>query len=552
MSQSRQMKAYVPLHVLAVAQTDVGRTRDHNEDVVGIAIPGGPVRMYTNEGLIELPAVGDAAALRAKGALFLVADGMGGYQAGEVASDLATRTIIHEYYADPNDTIAESLRRALSKANAAVYAWGQASAQRKGMGTTVAAAVVRGAETHIAWVGDSRIYLLRNGVLQQSTEDHSFVNDLVRTGVLSQEEARNHPQKNVVTRALGHRPDVEVDSRATQLQPDDRLLICSDGLSGPVADPQLEAILKQHPPEDAVPRLVQAANIGGGPDNISVIALAAQPYSGAGPLVEERRPTAPAPAPTTPPPPTAPPPTTRSTPWLKGGSAAIILVVLAALLVGAWRLLSTPRNGANATVTPTVAQTLVGPTATVKVISGATATLAATSPEPTSTLSPLKPTSTVQPPTPTPEATWTPAPTPTPRCERRPPELVRPAPDATHYSGENVRYEWQGGQLCAGDQWRVSFYGNGRQEQLLTNASSVEWSLNVDPAVYTWIVDMVDETGTVVQGMSSSARTINFKTASGGQPACDPSKDGDGDGVSDCDDKCPAESAPGTSDGCRQ
>lgn len=572
MSQSQPMKEYVPLHILAVPQTDVGRTRDHNEDVVGIAIPGGPVHLHSNEGLIELPAVGDAAVLRAKGALFLVSDGMGGYQAGEVASDLAARTIIHEYYADPDENVADSLRRAVIKANAAVHAWGQASAQRKGMGTTAVVAVVRGAETHIAWVGDSRVYLLRNGALTQSTDDHSFVWEQVKAGILTKEAARNHPQKNVVTRALGHRPEVEVDSRAAQLQPGDLLLLCSDGLSGPVDDPQLEAILKQYPPEEAVARLIQAANAGGGPDNISVLLLTAHPYGGAGPMVEARRPaalsaapqTAPPPVPTAPPPtppPTAPPPTGGLSPLLKGGMVVAALIVLAALVFGVWQLLSPPANGVNPTAT-TAAPTTADPTAAAPAGS-ATATLAAlTSPEPTSTLSPIKPTSTVQPPTPTPEPTPTPAVTPTPKCERRAPELVSPAVDATHISGTTVRYAWQGGQLCPGDQWRVSLSGNGRQEQLLAGGnSSVEWALNLEPGTYTWLVDMVDETGAVTPGKSSGTRQIHFQAPPVGQPtpespvpesppAC-ASLDGDGDGVNDCDDKCPEEAAPGTPDGCR-
>jgi len=549
------MKTYMPLHILAVPQTDVGRERDHNEDAIGIAIPGGPVHLYTNEGMIELPSVGDASALHAKGALFLVSDGMGGHQAGEVASELAARTIIHEYYADPNDNVAESLHRAVNKANAAVYTWAQASAQRKGMGTTVAVAVLRGAESHIAWVGDSRVYLMRNGVLQQSTDDHSFVWEQVKAGILTKEAARNHPQKNVVTRALGHKPEVEVDSRAAQLQPDDMLLICSDGLSGPVDDPHLEAILKEYPPTEAVPHLIQAANAAGGPDNISAIVLAAHTYIGAGPMVEARRPAALHAAPPATPPPTAPPaasPTGGLSPWLKGGMVALALLVIVGLFFVAWRLLSAPPNGGEGTATATLAPVTSDPTTTAAASSGTPATPAtAASPEPTSTVSPLKPTSTVQPPTPTPEPTPTPAATPTPQCERRAPELVSPAQDATHYSGETVRYEWRGGNLCPGDQWRVSFSGNGRQEQVLTGASSVEWALNVDPGAYSWMVELVDETGAVVQGMSSSLHTLHFKTTTEVKPACDSNMDGDGDGVNDCIDQCPDESAPGTPDGCR-
>jgi serine/threonine protein phosphatase PrpC len=237
--------------------TDVGRHRGHNEDYVDAFSPPDPDQR------------------RQKGRLFIVADGMGGHQAGEVASKSAVQTVSHEYYADPDPNVAASLVRAVKKANALIHQRAQEAISQAGMGTTLIAAVVRGDELLLANVGDSRAYLLRNGSLKQVTRDHSFVEEQIRAGILTREEARSHPQRNVITRALGAKPEVDVDTYGGTLTPGDTLLLCTDGLSEPVRDEDIARVLKRHAPQEAVSRLIALANEGGGSDNVTALVVRA-------------------------------------------------------------------------------------------------------------------------------------------------------------------------------------------------------------------------------------------------------------------------------------
>ena len=241
--------------------TDVGCQREHNEDFVEAYNPPDPEQR------------------RRKGLLFVVADGMGGHQAGEVASETAVQTISHEYYRDPDPQVAPALVRAIQKANAVIYERAQASIGQVGMGTTVVTAVARGPELVLANVGDSRAYLLRNGNLRQVTRDHSFVEEQIRAGVLTREEARAHPRRNVVTRALGPKPEVDVDTYGGKLSPGDVLLLCSDGLSEYVPDHEIEGILRQSTSQEAVDMLIALARDRGGSDNISALVVQAAPAS---------------------------------------------------------------------------------------------------------------------------------------------------------------------------------------------------------------------------------------------------------------------------------
>jgi serine/threonine protein phosphatase PrpC len=235
--------------------SDVGRARDHNEDYVDAFSPPDPTQR------------------RQKGDLYIVADGMGGHQAGDVASRSAVQVVSHEYYADPELDPRGSLISAIKQANTYIYDEAQQTASRAGMGTTVVAAVVRGKELYLANVGDSRAYLMREGKVNQATRDHSFVADQVRAGLLTPEEARAHPQRNVITRALGSRPEVKVDTYGGELQSGDVLLLCSDGLSEYVHEDDMLPVLAHYPPEEAVPRLIALANDRGGSDNISAIVI---------------------------------------------------------------------------------------------------------------------------------------------------------------------------------------------------------------------------------------------------------------------------------------
>lgn len=201
--------------------------------------------------------------------LFAVADGLGGHQAGEVASSIAIERLLAEA---PRLADAKALARAVRAANGAVIQAADAGQGRAGMGTTLTAAMIDGVRIALAHVGDSRAYLLDQGALTQITQDHSMVADMVRNGTLSAEESRFHPNRSVITRALGSDPNMLVDTFEVDAAPGDRLLLCSDGLTSMVDDREIERILGEAPSaEEAVDRLIEAANDAGGQDNITVV-----------------------------------------------------------------------------------------------------------------------------------------------------------------------------------------------------------------------------------------------------------------------------------------
>jgi serine/threonine protein phosphatase PrpC len=205
--------------------------------------------------------------------LFAVADGMGGAQAGEVASKLAAAALEDT---DPGSAGGEERVVALiQEANRRVYERSNADPAASGMGTTITAALVEGTRVTFGHVGDSRAYLLRNGVMDQLTEDHSLVNELMKSGKLSPEEAETHPQRSVITRALGTDPDVDVDTFVVEAQEGDLFLICSDGLTTMVDDEDILELLERHHDDldRAAKSLVAAANRAGGEDNITVVAF---------------------------------------------------------------------------------------------------------------------------------------------------------------------------------------------------------------------------------------------------------------------------------------
>lgn len=223
--------------------SDVGRQREANEDSYVVAQP-----------------------------LFVVADGMGGAQAGEVASHTAA-----EVFGGPSDregTAEEQLIRLTREANRRIYELAQRDAGRRGMGTTLTAAMLTEAGLSIAHVGDSRAYRMRGEELVQLTDDHSLVAELQRSGQLTAEAAEHHPQKSVITRALGPESDVEVDSHTHAARDGDVYLLCSDGLTGMIADDEIEAVLRGSKTlHEAAEALVRAANQSGGKDNITVVLL---------------------------------------------------------------------------------------------------------------------------------------------------------------------------------------------------------------------------------------------------------------------------------------
>lgn len=247
-------------------QTDVGCVREANED----------------SGRYTRPT--DAERLRSKGILTVVCDGMGGHACGEVASQMAIEVVNRSYYEDAAPPT-EALKRAIEEANAQVHASSLRDAKLQGMGTTCVALVLHDGQAFAAHVGDSRLYMLREGDLYQMTEDHSAVVEMVKHGIISADEARTHEDKNVILRALGTGPEVEVETweHPLSVREDDRFLLCSDGLSDMVADDEIRRIiLSAADVNDACARLVAAARAGGGHDNITVGVIHIQPAGRAG------------------------------------------------------------------------------------------------------------------------------------------------------------------------------------------------------------------------------------------------------------------------------
>ncbi len=205
--------------------------------------------------------------------LFAVADGMGGAQAGEVASKLAAAAL--EDTDSGSSSGQERVVALIQEANRRVYARANTDPATSGMGTTMTVALVEGQVVTIGHVGDSRAYLVRAGSLEQLTEDHSLVNELLKSGKLSPQEAETHPQRSVITRAVGTDPDVEVDAFTVDALEGDVFLLCSDGLTDMVDDDGiLDVVERYHDDLDRVAKsLVSAANRGGGEDNITVIAF---------------------------------------------------------------------------------------------------------------------------------------------------------------------------------------------------------------------------------------------------------------------------------------
>lgn len=247
----------MPLKVRAVGKSDLGRRRNHNEDF----------------SLID-----------EKRGLFIVADGMGGHAAGEVASQKAV-DVIHEFISQPPlspepfgqdpslSPSANFLRNAIKMANLQIHEMAREKDVLSGMGTTVVCLLVKNSTATIANVGDSRCYLLRDHQLHQLTEDHSFVHEQVKKNLISHEETRTHPLRNIITRALGPSRDVEVDFFFEEIKPGDLFLLCTDGLTSMVEDKVILEVLTEPSASLEVKNrnLIAEANLNGGDDNITII-----------------------------------------------------------------------------------------------------------------------------------------------------------------------------------------------------------------------------------------------------------------------------------------
>lgn len=233
--------------------SDVGCVRELNEDSGTFIQP-------------EDPEV-----LASKGLLILVADGMGGHSSGEVASGMAVDVITRVYYEDKGDPQA-ALKKAFREANREIHKAAEKDESKSGMGTTCTALVLQDRTAISAHVGDSRLYLVREGAIYLMTEDHSAVMEMVKAGLITLEQARHHPDKNVILRAMGSHPDVEVTTwqEPFPVRAGDRFLLCSDGLYDLVEDDEIKQAVESAEPQSACENLISLAKQRGGHDNISV------------------------------------------------------------------------------------------------------------------------------------------------------------------------------------------------------------------------------------------------------------------------------------------
>ena len=240
--------------VAAGAKTDTGVVRDHNEDAVVIS-PNG------------------AADVEGSGFLFALADGMGGHSHGEVASAEALRVLLERYYQEPVTDVALALKQAFRAANEHIYQQGAAQGSDQLMGTTLVAGVIRRSLLTIGNVGDSRAYLIRGGRAQQVSRDHSVVAEQVKAGLISADEARISRNRNVITRAVGHQPRVEVDIFDVPLLPEDTVLLVSDGLYQVVEDQEFAEMALAGTPTEAAEALVRVASERQSNDNASAVVV---------------------------------------------------------------------------------------------------------------------------------------------------------------------------------------------------------------------------------------------------------------------------------------
>ena len=260
----------IVVHVFG--RTDVGRTREHNEDAFVVADLTTMNATLQPEVRTHRPGP--------RGSLFMVADGMGGAASGELASSLATETVLEhlqQKWADHPSTdpiaFASELRAALEATNSRIHRYAVEHPENRGMGTTSTVAGLLGNRLYLAQVGDSRAYLVREGKARQITKDQSLVQKLIEAGEITPEEAETSERRNIILQALGPETSVKVDLTHQELRRGDTLVLCSDGLSGQVTAAEIARVVNEEPDlVDVCKMLIDLANAAGGPDNITVVA----------------------------------------------------------------------------------------------------------------------------------------------------------------------------------------------------------------------------------------------------------------------------------------
>jgi protein phosphatase len=330
-----------PIRVQVFGKTDLGRTREHNEDCFLVA------DLTRNSASLH-PGVREHE-IGERGSLFVVADGMGGAAAGELASDMATQAIynhLSKTWTQDRETtenqFAFRLKEAVEAANTELHAYAKAHPEVRGMGTTTTAAGVLGEHAYLSQVGDSRAYLVRGGIAHQLTKDQSLMQRLVEAGELTEEEAAQSERRNIILQALGPDPRVKVDLTHQELRRGDVLVLCSDGLSGQVKKEEIAQVVTSEPTLQATcERLIAMANERGGPDNITVIVVRVdgdglRAADGADPIGHQVYPLIDTEASTDPVPVykgSPPPVSTRQGRWRMIGLLAAVLAALALLLL---------------------------------------------------------------------------------------------------------------------------------------------------------------------------------------------------------------------------
>ena len=241
--------------VTVAGKTDLGRVRENNEDKYEFFLPE------------------QESELASRGMVFLVCDGMGGHAAGQIASELTVNTFLDVYRHHPGEEPDIAMRAAVVAANRYVMDVARAVPSRRGMGTTLTALAIIQDEAVIAQVGDSRLYRVRDGVAEQLSEEHTWVDEAIRMGAIQPEEAGSHPYRHVLTRAIGTEDNVEPDVKRFPVREGDIFLLCSDGLTNHVGDALLGEILSEYGPSEAAWRLVAAALQDGGSDNCTALVV---------------------------------------------------------------------------------------------------------------------------------------------------------------------------------------------------------------------------------------------------------------------------------------
>jgi PPM family protein phosphatase len=241
--------------VRSFAESDRGLIRSENEDSYLLHIPD------------------DADMLQRKGILAVVADGVGGGPGGKRASSMAVEIIKDAYYSFKGDDNSAALKESLQIATMEIYKSSRSDPELRGMATTCTALAIVNGEALLSHAGDSRAYIFRRREFIQISEDHTIVNELVKEGLITREEAERHPQRNIIMKSLGSTPNVEPFSRRISLEADDTLLLCSDGLHGYVSETEISSILSAYPVEQAGRMLIGSAFEKGAPDNVTVLIL---------------------------------------------------------------------------------------------------------------------------------------------------------------------------------------------------------------------------------------------------------------------------------------